>query len=152
MSSNATYKVGILGATGTVGQRFISLLSTHKTFIIHSLGASSRSAGKKYSKATKWKMTTPIPLKVKDIIIKVCEPELFGDCDVIFSGLDSDVAGDIGVEGKYLYLFKSKIRVTVCHTGATKQQLTIELRSHTTVTLTIGWPTTQDGIRHNPLR
>nr|CAG8519078.1 14557_t:CDS:2 [Entrophospora candida] len=68
MTSNATYKVGILGATGTV--------------------------------ATKWKMTTPIPLKVKDIIIKVCEPELFGDCDIIFSGLDSDVAGDI--EMKFL--------------------------------------------------
>ena len=41
-------------------------------------------------------MTTPIPLKVKDMIIKECKPELFNDCDVIFSGLDADVAGDIG--------------------------------------------------------
>ena len=89
-------KAGILGATGTVGQRFIVLLSTHPQFIIHSIGASSRSSGKKYVEATKWKMTSDIPEQVKGMTIKECKAELFNDCDVIFSGLDSDVAGDIG--------------------------------------------------------
>ncbi|CAG8533367.1 4176_t:CDS:2 [Funneliformis mosseae] len=91
-------KVGILGATGTVGQRFIELLSKHPQFIIHSVGASSRSAGKKYSEATKWKITGDIPEQVKNMVVKVCKAELFGDCEVIFSGLDSDVAGEIEME------------------------------------------------------
>ncbi|CAG8743780.1 8879_t:CDS:2, partial [Racocetra fulgida] len=95
-SSKRVLKAGILGATGTVGQRFILLLSVHPHFTIHSVGASSRSAGKKYCQATKWRMTSPIAADIKDMIIKECIPELFKDCDVIFSGLDSDVAGDIG--------------------------------------------------------
>ncbi|CAB4374836.1 aspartate-semialdehyde dehydrogenase [Rhizophagus irregularis] len=91
-------KTGILGATGTVGQRFIVLLSSHPQFIIHSIGASSRSAGKKYVEATKWKMTSDIPEQVKEMVIKECKAEFFNDCDVVFSGLDSDVAGEIEME------------------------------------------------------
>ncbi|CAG8733435.1 5823_t:CDS:2 [Dentiscutata erythropus] len=94
-SPERALKAGILGATGTVGQRFILLLSAHPHFTIHSLGASSRSAGKSYCQATKWRMSSPIAANVKDMVIKECKPELFKDCDVIFSGLDSDVAGDI---------------------------------------------------------
>ena len=90
------FKVGVLGATGTVGQRFIALLAEHPFFIIHALGASARSAGKPYSKAVNWKQTQPIPSVVRDMVVQECKPDLFKDCAVVFSGLDADVAGDIG--------------------------------------------------------
>ncbi|PIL37619.1 hypothetical protein GSI_01313 [Ganoderma sinense ZZ0214-1] len=89
------YKVGVLGATGTVGQRFISLLAEHPFFVIHALGASSRSAGKPYSKAVNWKQTRAIPAVVREMVVQECVPEHFKDCVVVFSGLDADVAGDI---------------------------------------------------------
>jgi|SRR6185312_4336596 len=89
-------KAGILGATGTVGQRFILLLSTHPQFTIHALGASSRSAGKTYKDTTKWKLSNDIPEEVKGMLVKNCEPEEFKECDVVFSGLDASVAGEIG--------------------------------------------------------
>ncbi|KAI8077978.1 aspartate-semialdehyde dehydrogenase [Gilbertella persicaria] len=90
-----TKKVGILGATGTVGQRFILLLSEHPIFTIHALGASARSAGKAYKDAVRWKQSRPIPENVAELVVKPCEAKLFNDCDVVFSGLDADVAGDI---------------------------------------------------------
>lgn len=90
-----SFNVGILGATGTVGQRFITLLSTHPFLKIHSLGASERSAGKKYLKATKWKQSTPCHDGVKDLSIKPCDPKYFEGCDIIFSGLDAEVAGNV---------------------------------------------------------
>ncbi|KAI8384748.1 aspartate-semialdehyde dehydrogenase [Radiomyces spectabilis] len=90
-----TKKVGILGATGTVGQRFILLLADHPIFAIHALGASSRSAGKPYSSAVKWKQNVPIPAHVAGMTVKACVAEEFAECDVVFSGLDADVAGDI---------------------------------------------------------
>ena len=93
--SGSGLQVGVLGATGTVGQRFITLLSRHPYLKIHPLGASARSAGKPYIKATKWKQTTPCADAVREIVIKPCSPEHFEGCDVIFSGLDSDVAGEI---------------------------------------------------------
>lgn len=95
VSSQRTFQVGILGATGTVGQRFITLLATHPFLQIHSLGASSRSAGKSYLKATKWKQSTPCNPAVIGMTIKACDPKHFVGCDIIFSGLDADVAGDI---------------------------------------------------------
>ncbi|KAG0043168.1 hypothetical protein BGZ83_011758 [Gryganskiella cystojenkinii] len=89
-------KAGILGATGTVGQRFILLLAQHPGFSIHALGASPRSAGKTYAKATKWKMSQAIPAHVQGMIVQTCEPTgEFLNCDVVFSGLDADVAGEI---------------------------------------------------------
>ena len=56
--------VGILGATGTVGQRFIELLQSHPNFYVKALGASERSAGKLYKEACNWKMTCEIPNEV----------------------------------------------------------------------------------------
>ncbi|KAJ3788551.1 hypothetical protein GGU10DRAFT_384864 [Lentinula aff. detonsa] len=112
-------KVGILGATGTVGQRFITLLSDHPWFIIEALGASERSKGKRYREAVKWKQTIPLgglglggigtsetekisstdlrsdDGRVGDLIVKGCIPEEFKTCQLVFSGLDADVAGDI---------------------------------------------------------
>lgn len=66
-----TYNVGIIGATGMVGQRFILLLANHPWFRIKVLAASPRSAGKPYTEAVgeKWAMTEPIPESVKDIIV-----------------------------------------------------------------------------------
>lgn len=98
MAPQDKIKVGILGATGTVGQRFIQLLSTHPYFVIHALGASSRSAGQQYGKITRWKLNTPIPDEIKTKVVEECKPDApgFSDCGVVFSGLDHDVAGDIG--------------------------------------------------------
>ncbi|ORX75475.1 putative aspartate semialdehyde dehydrogenase [Anaeromyces robustus] len=89
--------VGILGATGTVGQRFIALLENHPIFEIKAIGASSRSAGRIYSECTErtWKMTTEIPENIKNMTIVPCEPEHFKGCRLIFSGLDAAVAGEI---------------------------------------------------------
>ncbi|KAI0787069.1 aspartate-semialdehyde dehydrogenase [Irpex lacteus] len=88
-------KVGVLGATGTVGQRFILLLSEHPWFVLHALGASPRSAGKPYSKVVAWKQVRSIPSAVRDLVVKECKPEHFSECSVVFSGLDADVAGNI---------------------------------------------------------
>ncbi|KDQ15467.1 hypothetical protein BOTBODRAFT_292651 [Botryobasidium botryosum FD-172 SS1] len=95
MSNQRQILVGVLGATGTVGQRFIHLLSSHPFFTLHALGASSRSAGKPYGAAVKWKLPFPIPARAKALVVKECKAEEFKDCGVVFSGLDAEVAGDI---------------------------------------------------------
>ncbi|KAJ1561195.1 hypothetical protein HK405_004634 [Cladochytrium tenue] len=89
--------VGILGATGTVGQRFITLLEAHPFFVVTVVGASPRSAGKPYAEAAarSWKQAVPIPASVADLVVQPCEPDRFVGCRVIFSGLDSDVAGEV---------------------------------------------------------
>ncbi|KIJ57182.1 hypothetical protein M422DRAFT_148863 [Sphaerobolus stellatus SS14] len=95
MVNTRPINVGVLGATGTVGQRFILLLAEHPYFKLHALGASARSAGRTYATATAWKQTQPIPEKVRDLIVHPCAPEHFKDVEIVFSGLDADVAGDI---------------------------------------------------------
>lgn len=87
-----------LTRAGTVGQRFIQLLSAHPYFQLHALGASSRSAGKAYGQVTKWKLTKEMPAEVRDLVVQECKPEApgFKECAVIFSGLDAEVAGEIG--------------------------------------------------------
>lgn len=59
------------------------------------MGASSRSAGKKYAQVTNWKLSTEIPQKIKDMLVVDCVPKEFMECDLVFSGLDSSVAGEI---------------------------------------------------------
>jgi aspartate-semialdehyde dehydrogenase len=86
------YRVGILGATGTVGQRFAQLLENHPQFEITVLAASDRSVGKTYQDATNWKLATAMPENVKNIEVQPIEPPL--DCDVVFSSLPSDAARD----------------------------------------------------------
>lgn len=78
-----------------MGQRFILLLAEHPDFEIHALGASSRSAGKKYVDAVAWKQTDLMPESAKSVVVCDCTAENFAGCDVVFSGLDSDYAGDI---------------------------------------------------------
>ncbi|MBX3299919.1 MAG: aspartate-semialdehyde dehydrogenase [Acidobacteria bacterium] len=84
------YRVGILGATGTVGQRFCRLLEDHPQFEITALAASDRSAGKPYEEACAWKLPGRIPAAVRYIVVQPIEPPL--DCDIVFSSLPSSVA------------------------------------------------------------
>lgn len=84
------YRVGILGATGTVGQRFIQLLQNHPQFEITALAASDRSAGKPYSEACAWKLAGSIPENVREISVQPIDPPL--DCEIVFSSLPSSVA------------------------------------------------------------
>ena len=86
---------GILGATGAVGQTFIRLLDDHPWFDVAALGASERSAGQSYREAAHWLAGTPRPEAVADLTVQECVPEAFDDCDFVFSGLDSSVAGQI---------------------------------------------------------
>ncbi|TQN75240.1 putative aspartate-semialdehyde dehydrogenase, partial [Colletotrichum shisoi] len=88
---------GVLGCTGSVGQRFILLLSQHPYLKLVAVGASSRSAGKKYRDAVRWKQASPMGA-VADLVVRECKASEFSDCDVVFSGLDSDVAGEIEME------------------------------------------------------
>ena len=84
------YAVGILGATGTVGQRFIQLLENHPQFEITALAASDRSAGKPFAEACAWKLPGAMPDAVKEINVQAIEPPL--DCEIVFSSLPSSVA------------------------------------------------------------
>ena len=90
-------KVGILGATGTVGQRFIQLLHSHPWFEIAWLAASDRSAGKPYSEACRWKLDTPLPPSIAGMVLQPNLPELaVGDLPkIIFAALDADIARDL---------------------------------------------------------
>lgn len=90
-----SYNVGVLGATGAVGQKFIRLLENHPWFKISALGASSRSAGKSYADAVNWVEETPMPKDVASKMVSECEPSLMKDIDLVFSGLDSSVAFEI---------------------------------------------------------
>lgn len=85
--------VGVLGATGTVGQRFIELLADHPWFEVTALAASDRSAGQRYAEACHWLLSTPMPDAVRDLLVGSLEPEL--DCQLIFSALPSRVAGPV---------------------------------------------------------
>jgi aspartate-semialdehyde dehydrogenase len=85
--------VGILGATGMVGQKFVELLSAHPWFEIVALAASDRSINKRYAEAMKWSMPTALSQKIADMPVMACQPNL--PCNVVFSGLDSSVAGEI---------------------------------------------------------
>lgn len=97
MSANAKRRVGILGATGTVGQRVIHLLRHHPYFEVSALAASDRSEGKRFVEACNWKLPFEMPEAVKDIKVQAIKPPL--DCDVVISSLPSDIA--LEVEGAF---------------------------------------------------
>jgi aspartate-semialdehyde dehydrogenase len=85
--------VGILGATGTVGQRFIQLLADHPWFQVTALTASDRSIKQKYADVCHWLLPTPMPKGVRDLVVQPTEgaPDL--DCSLVFSALPSESAG-----------------------------------------------------------
>ena len=86
-------RVGVLGATGAVGQRFVQLLDGHPWFELAALAASERSAGRRYAEACTWKLATPMPERAAGLVVRPAEPGL--ECDVVFSALDAGVAGPI---------------------------------------------------------
>jgi aspartate-semialdehyde dehydrogenase len=90
---NEKIKVGVLGATGAVGQKFVRLLENHPWFELTEVAASDRSAGKQYGEAVRWLQDSPLPEAAGRLTIKSCRPEL--DCRIVFSGLDAAVAGEV---------------------------------------------------------
>lgn len=86
-------KVAVLGATGSVGQKFIELLTEHPWFELTEVAASERSAGKKYGETVNWIMQTPLDTNISEMKIKECKPNLTSK--LVFSALDSSVAGEI---------------------------------------------------------
>jgi aspartate-semialdehyde dehydrogenase len=83
-------RVGILGATGTVGQRFVQMLEHHPQFVVTAVAASERSEKKSYADATTWRLPGEMPDAVKPLRVQAPEPPL--DCDIIFSSLPSEMA------------------------------------------------------------
>src|SRR4051795_2924288 len=79
--------VTILGATGTVGQKFVRLLADHPWFEVAAVAASSASAGKRYEAAARWRETTPLPRNVAGLVVQDCAPPLPGR--IVFSALDA---------------------------------------------------------------
>ena len=98
-------KVGIIGATGMVGQRFVLLLENHPYFEISAVIAGPRSAGQKYSEAVegRWKMKTPIPECVKDmVVISSEEVEAVGNiCDFVFCAVNMPKGEILALEERY---------------------------------------------------
>src|ERR1700751_16636 len=87
------HKIGILGATGVIGQRFIQLLENHPWFEITWLAASDKSSGKTYGEAMKWKLETPLPKRIAEMMVSPPPPE--GAPGGIFAALDADIARDL---------------------------------------------------------
>jgi len=85
--------VGVLGATGAVGQRFVQLLDGHPWFDLVAVAASERSAGKPYGEACAWKLDTPMPAAAAALVVQPTEPGVAGR--LVFSALDAGVAGPI---------------------------------------------------------
>src|SRR6202034_2624296 len=85
------YPIGILGATGAVGQRFIQLLENHPWFEITWLAASDRSSGKPYAEAAKWRLDTPLPERIARMRVSPAEPASASGAapKIIFAALDA---------------------------------------------------------------
>src|SRR5262249_12634339 len=89
----AKIPVGVLGATGAVGQRFVQLLAHHPWFEVVELAASDRSAGKPYHEACTWRPGTLLPEGAAARVVKGCDEKF--ESKILFSGLDSSVAGEV---------------------------------------------------------
>src|SRR5438094_7989364 len=86
-------RVGILGATGTVGQRFLQLLERHPQFTVTAVAASDRSQGRRYAEACTWRLPGDVPSGAAGLVVQPPEPPLA--CDLVFSSLPADIAGPI---------------------------------------------------------
>ncbi len=107
----AKIKVGILGATGMVGQRFVQLLENHPFFEVSELAASEKSSGRSYEEAVegRWKTSADVPAYAKKMKVKDCKPNL--DCKIVFSALDASIATEIEQEfAKNGYVVSSNSR------------------------------------------
>lgn len=86
--------VAVLGATGSVGQRFISLLDGHPMFKVVALAASDRSVGQPYSKACRWVLSDAMPAWARDMVVVPCSPESV-EARIVFSALPAELAKDL---------------------------------------------------------
>jgi aspartate-semialdehyde dehydrogenase len=87
------YSVGVLGATGMVGQRYIQLLENHPWFEVSWLAASDRSSGKSYGEAAKWRLDTPLPERIAKMTVSPAEAE--GAPKIIFASVDAAIAREM---------------------------------------------------------
>ena len=85
--------VGILGATGIVGQRFVQMLEHHPWFEVAWLAASDRSEGRRYEDAARWRLKTTIPTRVAEMTVSAAQPE--GAPKIIFAALDASIAAEL---------------------------------------------------------
>lgn len=92
------YRVGILGATGLVGQRLVQRLETHPWFRTTVVAASDRSAGRPYAEATRWSLSGAPPSQIATMTVRSCRADEFGDCDLVLSALDAAPAREIEPE------------------------------------------------------
>jgi aspartate-semialdehyde dehydrogenase len=90
MSLNTKIPVAVLGATGTVGQRLISMLDGHPWFELTAIAASDNSVGRRYADIVRWHLPAPIPTRVRDMTVQPSRPPL--DARLVFSALPTDVA------------------------------------------------------------
>ena len=92
--SSSPIPVAVLGATGSVGQRFISLLDAHPWFKVVALAASDRSVGQKYSDAARWVLDTPMPRYARDMVVVPATTEAV-QARIVFSALHNEIARDL---------------------------------------------------------
>ena len=92
--SHSQIPVAVLGATGSVGQRFISLLNDHPWFKVVALAASDRSVGQKYSQAARWVLDDPMPAYARDMVVVPATTECI-DAKIVFSALHTEVAMEL---------------------------------------------------------
>ncbi len=90
---SSKFRVGILGATGTVGQRFIQMLARHPQFEVTAAAASDRSEGKTYAEACTWRLAEEMPASARKLRVQAPRPPL--DCDLIFSSLPAEMAQSV---------------------------------------------------------
>src|SRR6201986_889951 len=113
------HKIGILGATGVIGQRFIQLLEGHPWFEIVWLAASDKSSGKTYGEAAKWKLDTPMPKRIAAMTVSPAGPE--GAPGVIFAALDTDIARELGPK------FAAAVCAVISNSSAFRMQADVPL-------------------------
>jgi aspartate-semialdehyde dehydrogenase len=85
--------VSVLGATGTVGQKFVRLLADHPWFELAAVAASPASTGRRYGEVVRWREPVPLPDRIGALMVRDCAPPLEGT--IVFSALDAEVAGPI---------------------------------------------------------
>jgi aspartate-semialdehyde dehydrogenase len=105
--------VGVLGATGTVGQRFVERLVDHPWFELAAVAASERSTGKSYAEAARWRLPTPLPDRVASMTLFSASADL--PCRILFSALDASAASEIepacARQGKFVFSNASAFRM-----------------------------------------
>ena len=133
------YKVGVVGATGMVGQRFVTLLENHPWFKLTTLAASGRSAGKTYEEAvgSRWAMTTPMPESVKKLVVLDASKveEVASQVDFIFCAVNMPKDEIKALEEAY-----AKAECPVVSNNSANRFTPDVPRSSTSTSPESGWP------------